>query len=73
MAAIPPTNNTALIVDEFIRYATVHLSSVSGIANTVSLYPPTSAPAPGIVIWTGYTVPPTTPSTPSTETSNTQP
>ncbi len=64
MAAIPPTNNTALIVDEFIRYATIHLTTVSGIATTVSLYPPLSTPAPGIVLWVGYTVPPATPSPP---------
>lgn len=63
MAAIPPTKNTALIVDEFIRYATAHLSTVSGIANTVSLYPPLSTPAPGVVIWTGYFVPPASVST----------
>ncbi len=62
MAAIPPTNNTGLIVDEFIRYATIHLTTVSGMATTVSLYPPASTPAPGIVLWTGYTVPPATPS-----------
>lgn len=64
MAAIPPTNNTGLIVDEFIRYATVHLSTISGVATTVSLYPPLATPGPGIVIWTGYTVPPAKPSTP---------
>jgi hypothetical protein len=62
MAAIQPTNNTGLIVDEFIRYATIHLTTVSGMANTVSLYPPLSTPAPGIVLWTGYTVPPAAPS-----------
>jgi hypothetical protein len=62
MSAIQPTNNTGLIVDEFIRYATIHLTTVSGMANTVSLYPPLSTPAPGIVLWTGYTVPPAAPS-----------
>jgi predicted chitinase len=65
MAAIQPTNNTGLIVDEFIRYATIHLTTVSGMANTISLYPPLSTPAPGVVLWTGYTVPPAAPSTPS--------
>ena len=67
MAAIPPTNNTALIIDEFIRYATIHLTTVSGMATTVSLYPPLSTPAPGIVLWTGYTIPPPAPPTPPIE------
>ena len=62
MSAIQPTKNTGLIVDEFIRYATSHLTTVSGMANTVSLYPPLSTPAPGVVLWTGYSVTPATPS-----------
>lgn len=61
MAAIPPTKNTSLIIDEFIRYATTHLTTVSGVAFTISLYPPTGTPAPGVVFWTGYTVPPPSP------------
>jgi len=60
MAAINPTDVTALIVDEFIRNATTHLTTVSGIINTLSLYPPSPTPAPGIINWTGYTVPPAT-------------
>jgi GH24 family phage-related lysozyme (muramidase) len=58
MAAINPTDNTSLIVDEFIQHATTHLLSVSGIVNTLSLYPPIPTPSPGIVNWTGYTIPP---------------
>jgi GH24 family phage-related lysozyme (muramidase) len=58
MAAINPTDNTSLIVDEFIRNATTHLTTVSGIVNTLSLYPPIPTPSPGIVNWTGYIVPP---------------
>jgi GH24 family phage-related lysozyme (muramidase) len=60
MAAINPTDNTSLIVDEFIQHATTHLLSVSGIVNTLSLYPPIPTPSPGIVNWTGYTIPPAT-------------
>ena len=60
MAAINPTDISDLIVDEFIRNATTHLTTVSGIANTLSLYPPIPTPSPGIVNWTGYTVPPAT-------------
>lgn len=66
MAAINPTNNTGLIVDEFISYATNHLNSVQGIISTVSLYaagPPPSpvqVPGPGIINWKGYFIEPTT-------------
>ena len=60
MAAINPTDNSALIVDEFIRNATTHLTTVSGIVNTLSLYPPIPTPSPGVVNWTGYIVPPAT-------------
>jgi hypothetical protein len=56
MSAIPPTNSTGLLVDNFILYATQHLTTIGGMANTVSVYGTT--PAPGIVSWTGYTVPP---------------
>jgi GH24 family phage-related lysozyme (muramidase) len=66
MAAINPTNNTGLIVDEFISYATNHLNSVEGIISTVSLYaagPPPSPvqlPGPGIINWKGYFISPST-------------
>jgi GH24 family phage-related lysozyme (muramidase) len=66
MAAINPTNNTGLIVDEFISYATTHLNSVQGIIYTVSLYaagPPPSPvqlPGPGIINWNGYVISPST-------------
>ena len=60
MAAINPTDITALIVDEFIRNATTHLTTISGIVNTLSLYPPIPTPSPGILNWSGYTVPPAT-------------
>jgi GH24 family phage-related lysozyme (muramidase) len=69
MAAINPTNNTGLIVDEFISYATNHLNSVEGVISTVSLYaagPPPSpiqVPGPGIINWKGYFISPSTKST----------
>jgi GH24 family phage-related lysozyme (muramidase) len=68
MSAINPTDNTALIVDEFISYAINHLNSVKGTISTISLYtagPPPSPvqiPGPGILNWTGYFVSPSTPS-----------
>jgi len=54
----PPLDNTDTFLQQFILSATIHLQSVSGIVNTVSLYPsaPTPVPAPGIVPWIGYTV-----------------
>ena len=61
MSALPPTNNTTIIIDEFIAYATAHLQTVSGIINTISLYPPVGTPGPGIVQWSGYLVPPSQP------------
>ena len=61
MSVIPPTNNTTLIIDDFINYATAHLSTVSGIVNTLSLYPPAATAAPGVLLWTGYQVSPATP------------
>jgi hypothetical protein len=56
MSALQPTKNPELIVNDFIQYAQSHLATVSGIVNTVSLYPPLGTPAPGVVQWTGYTV-----------------
>jgi hypothetical protein len=58
MSAVRPTNNTGLIVDEFIRYATQHLNTVTGVISTTSLYPPLGTPGPGIINWTGYVVTP---------------
>lgn len=66
MSLIPPNNNPELFINDFILYATGHLASVSGIINTVSLYPaaPTPIPGPGVIVWTGYQVSPSTPPTP---------
>ena len=61
MSVIPPTKNAGLIVDDFISYATLHLSTVSGVINTVSLYPPVGTPGPGIINWSGYMVTPAKP------------
>jgi hypothetical protein len=55
MSIISPTPNIEIIVDDFISYATNHLSTVSGIINTISAYP--TGPAPGVILWSGYTVP----------------
>jgi putative chitinase len=60
MAAIPPTKNHNLLINEFILYAQQHLSTVSGIVNTISTYPPLNTPGPGVANWSGYTVEPST-------------
>ena len=69
MSIISPTNNTSLIITDFINYATSHLSTVSGLVNTVSLYPPLATPGPGVLPWTSYSVVP--PSPVSTQLPNT--
>jgi hypothetical protein len=56
MSAIRPTKNTGLIVDEFLRYANEHLSTVTGVIYTTSNYPPLGNPGPGIIQWQGYSV-----------------
>jgi hypothetical protein len=60
---ISPNDNTALIVDQFILAATIHLTTIAGVVQTTSLYPavPSPLPAPGILAWTGYTVSPSAP------------
>lgn len=58
MSILQPTNRSEIIVDDFIQYATNHLTTISGVINTISLYPPIGTPGPGVVLWSGYTVPP---------------
>lgn len=55
---LPPSNSTDTFLNTFVLQAQSHLLTVSGVVNTVSLYPsaPTPVPAPGVVLWTGYTV-----------------
>ena len=56
MAAIRPTKNTGLIVDEFLRYANEHLSTITGTIYTTSNFPPLGQPGPGFIQWQGYSV-----------------
>lgn len=58
-----PARKQETMVDMFILAAIVHLFSVGGIIQTTSLYPstPTPIPAPGVISWTGYLVPPAIP------------
>jgi hypothetical protein len=59
MAAITPTQQTALIVDEFINYAIAHLLTVGGNITGTAVYPGVPAtPGPIVLPWVGYVVPP---------------
>jgi hypothetical protein len=43
------------------------LNTISGVVNTISLYPPIGTPAPGVVLWSGYFVPPPSATIPTIE------
>ena len=60
---LKPANKQVIMVNMFILAATVHLFSVGGIIQTTSLYPgPVSpVPAPGVISWTAYLIPPNIP------------
>lgn len=51
----PSTSNDPYL-DAFILQATIHLQTVSGFCNTISQYPPTAPPGPGILPWVGFNV-----------------
>lgn len=54
---IPPSSTTDVFIDVFITTATIHLTTVQGIVNTISLYPGAPpVPGPGVLPWSGYTV-----------------
>jgi len=58
-----PIDNSGLFLDLLIMAMEIHLATIEGMYFTISLYPgfPVLPPAPGIVMWTGYSVPPATP------------
>ena len=60
---LKPAKKQVIMVNMFILAAIVHLFSVSGIIQTTSLYPGplTLVPAPGVIPWTGYLIPPNIP------------
>ena len=61
-----PTDDTDQFLDMLIMGMNIHLLTIKGMYNTLSLYPgfPQVPPAPGIVQWTGYTIPPSSKSPP---------
>lgn len=66
---IPPTNDTNVFLDRLIGAMQQHATTIEGLYMTISLYPgfPLVPPAPGILFWTGWTIPPAKPSAPSTD------
>jgi len=65
---IPPTNDSNIFLDRLIGAMQQHATTIEGLYMTISLYPgfPLVPPAPGILFWTGWSIPPAKPSTPST-------
>ena len=61
---LKPAKKIEVIVDQFILAAIVHLFTVGGLIQTISIYPaaPSPIPAPGVISWKGYLVPPAIPS-----------
>lgn len=53
---LSPSPSIETFIDNFISLARQHLTTVGGVINTISLYPPLGTPGPGIISWTGYTV-----------------
>ena len=60
---LKPASKQVIMVNMFILAATVHLFSVGGIIQTTSLYPsaPSPVPAPAVISWTAYLIPPNIP------------
>lgn len=52
----PPVPKTTPFINILSTAIKLHLLTVGGIYFTISLYPPFSIPAPGLVTWTGFTV-----------------
>ena len=59
MAQQYPTTDSAQFIDMLVLGIQIHLLSIEGMYNTISMYPgfPQVPPAPGIVQWKGYTIP----------------
>ena len=63
-----PTTDSGVFLDMLILAMTIHLTTVTGMYMTTSLYPGVPVTiAPGILLWTGYNVPPSTPSVPKVD------
>jgi uncharacterized protein YcbK (DUF882 family) len=62
-----PTDNIESFLDLLVVAMQIHLFTIEGVYNTISMYPgfPSVPPAPGILQWVGYEVPNTPPSAPA--------
>ena len=63
---LDPTDDSGVFLDKLIASMVSHLPTIQGMYITMSLYPG-SPPfvAPGVLTWTGFTVPPAGPGAPS--------
>jgi hypothetical protein len=57
-APIPilPSTTINTFLEIIVLAAKIHLTTIGGICNTISQYPPTAPPGPGILTWQGYTI-----------------
>ena len=53
---VPPMQNVRIFLKTFTSFAKIHLTTLQGICNTISLYPPLGTPGPGIIQWQGFKV-----------------
>ena len=55
----PPVLSVMPFINLFVTAAQIHLTTVSGMINTISLYPagPSPVPGPGVIMWNTFTVP----------------
>jgi hypothetical protein len=55
----PPVNDSNIFLDLLISGMRIHITTPTGIYLTTSIYPSAPSPivAPGVVNWTGYSVP----------------
>ena len=60
---IKPASKQVIMVNMFVLAAVVHLFSIGGVIQTTSLYPsvPSPIPSPGVIVWSGYIIPPSIP------------
>ena len=54
-----PTDSCLTFLDSMVLFMQIHLLSLKGMYMTTSLYPsaPSPIPGPGVVQWTGYSIP----------------
>jgi hypothetical protein len=56
---LTPTDDTNLFLDRLVASLQIHSTTIQGMYITISLYPgfPLTPPAPGVLMWTGWTIP----------------